>query len=74
MSVVGGYPDLAETQIGSLFFGGKKWVRSLSSIENMCSRVVSHNLNLWGFCGRQGQSSLCHSGAPATFSMYAPLL
>jgi|HubBroStandDraft_6_1064221.scaffolds.fasta_scaffold13069_12 hypothetical protein len=44
VSVVGAYP--AATKIGSLLFDGKKWVRSLSSIANMCSRVVSHNLNL----------------------------
>ena len=69
-----GYSDLAGTQIGGLFFGGRKWVRSLSSAENTCNRVVSRNLNLWGFRGRQGQNNLCHSGAPATFSMYAPLL
>jgi hypothetical protein len=29
-----------------LFFGRKKWVRSLSSCENTWSRVVSRNLNL----------------------------
>jgi hypothetical protein len=40
------YSDLAGTQIGGLFFGGKKWVRSLSSCENTWSRVVSRNLNL----------------------------
>jgi hypothetical protein len=40
------YSDLAGTQIGGLFFGGKKWVRSLSSGENTWSRVVSRNLNL----------------------------
>jgi hypothetical protein len=40
------YSDLAGTKIGGLFFGGKKWVRSLSSCENMWSRVVSRNLNL----------------------------
>jgi hypothetical protein len=41
-----GYSDLAGTQIGGFFFGGKKWVRSLSSCENTWSRVVSRNLNL----------------------------
>ena len=46
VSVVGAYPAVAATKIGSLLFDGKKWVRSLSSIANMCSRVVSHNLNL----------------------------
>jgi hypothetical protein len=40
------YFDLAGTQIGGLFFSGKKWVRSLSSCENTWSRVVSRNLNL----------------------------
>src|ERR1700729_1431728 len=49
VSVVGAYPALAETKIGSLFFGGKKWVRSPSSIAKMGSRVVSHNLILWVF-------------------------
>ena len=40
------YSELAGTQIGGLFFAGKKWVRSLSSCENTWSRVVSRNLNL----------------------------
>ena len=40
------YSDLAGTKIGGLFFGGKKWVRSLSSCEKTWSRVVSRNLNL----------------------------
>jgi hypothetical protein len=40
------YSDVAGTKIGGLFFGGKKWVRSLSSCENTWSRVVSRNLNL----------------------------
>jgi hypothetical protein len=40
------YSDLAGTQIGGLLFGREKWVRSLSSSENTCSRVVSRNLNL----------------------------
>jgi hypothetical protein len=68
------YCDLAGTKIDGFFLGGKKWVRSVSSCENTWSRAVSTNLNLWGFPGRQGHSNLCHSGAPATFSMYAPLL
>jgi hypothetical protein len=40
------YYELAGSQIGGFFFGGKKWVRSLSSCENKWSRAVSRNLNL----------------------------
>jgi hypothetical protein len=57
-----------------LGFFSRKWVRSLSSDETTWSRVFSLNLNLYGSVGRLGQIRRCHSGAPATFSMYAPLL